>query len=315
MSQLHVVFGAGQIGRPLAQTLLAAGHRVRQVTRSGTAVAGAEAFVADLSDPQQAIAAAAGADVVYQVINAPYTRWSTLLEPLQRGALAGVKASGARFVVLDNLYAYGVPDGPIRADSPLQPCSRKGSIRQRLHELLTGPEAAGVQVAIGRASDFVGPDVTEAIFSGDALRSFAAGGFVPLPGDADLPRGYSYGPDVVAGLVALGADPNARGVFMLPTISTTSRELLAAITTASGVRGRTLGVPRWILWTVGLLVPMAREIGEMAYQWEVPYTVDCSEVERRYGLAPTPLDEVAAAIIGTDAAGAGAAQGLPSPPC
>ncbi|MCO4772017.1 MAG: NAD(P)H-binding protein [Deltaproteobacteria bacterium] len=297
MSQLHVVFGAGQIGLPLAKHLLAAGHRVRQVTRSGTAAEGAEAFVADLSDPEQAIAATAGADVVYQVINAPYTKWATLLEPLQRGALAGVKAAGARFVVLDNLYSYGVPDGPIRPDSPMTPCSKKGAIRKRLHELLTGPEASGVQVAIARASDFVGPDVTEAIFSGDSLRSFAGGGRIPLPGNADLPRGYSYGPDVVEGLAALGADPEAEGVFMLPTVNTTSNELLSAVTQASGVAGKTLGMPRWLLKSVGLLVPMARELEEMAYQWEVPYTVDCSVMEQRYSIRPTPLSEIAQAIV------------------
>lgn len=76
-------------------------------------------------------------------------------------------------------------------------------------------------------------------------------------------------------------------------------ELRDAITARSGVRGRTMGIPRWVLKTAGLLVPLAREIEEMAYQWEVPYTVDCSVMEERYGLTPTPLAEIAAALVGS----------------
>jgi len=297
MSELHVVFGAGQIGNPLATLLLQRGHRVRQVSRSGTAVAGAEAFAADLSDPEQAAAAAAGAAVVYQAINAPYTKWHTLLEPLQRGALAGVKAAGARFVVLDNLYSYGIPDGPIRADSPMNPCSKKGAIRQRVTELLLGPEAHGVQVAIGRASDFIGPDISESLFSGAGMIAFAKGGRTLLPGDPTLPRAYSYGPDVVAGLAALGADPDAAGVYILPTINTSSRALLDAIDRASGNRGKTMPIPRLLLRVLGVAIPLAREIEEMAYQWEVPYVVDCSVMEDRYGLTPTSIDAFAEEIV------------------
>jgi len=300
MSQLHVVFGAGQIGRPLAQRLLADGHRVRQVTRSGSAAPGAEAFTADLSDPSQAIAAAAGADVVYQVINAPYTKWSTLLEPLQRGALAGAKAAGAHLVVLDNLYAYGVPDGPIRGDSPRNPCSVKGAIRKRLVELLLQDQ--GISIAIGQAADFVGPDITESVLSGKALASYGTGGRIPVPGDPSLPRAYSFGGDVVAGLAALGADPQATGVWILPTLNTSTDELLAAIGAATGRTGRTFGMPSWLMRTLGAVVPIVREVAEMTYQWEVPYTVDCGPMAQRYGLPPSSLEQVAAAIVGSKGA-------------
>ncbi len=296
MPQLHVVFGAVQIGLPLAARLLADGHRVRQVTRSGTAAPGVEPFVADLSDPAQATAAAAGADVVYQVINAPYTKWETMLEPLQRGALEGVRAAGARFVVLDNLYGYGLPDGPMRADTPMAPCSRKGAIREWLHRMLLEAAQDGVHLAVARAADFVGPDIRESLLSGDALRRYARGGRIPVPGDPTLPRAYSYGPDVVAGLACLGADPDATGVWMLPTLTTSTSELLGAISDASGVSGKTLGIPRGLLRVLGWAVPLAREIEEMMYQWEVPYTVDCTPFADHFGVTPTPLSAVAASI-------------------
>ena len=52
MNDTIVVFGAGQIGSQVTEPLLAAGHRVRQVRRSGQAsTKGAlEVRVGDLSD-------------------------------------------------------------------------------------------------------------------------------------------------------------------------------------------------------------------------------------------------------------------------
>ena len=307
MSSLYVVFGAGQIGLPLASRLLAAGHRVRQVSRSGTAAPGAEAYVADLSDPEQAAAAAAGAEAVVMATNPTYTQWHTHLLPLHRGALAGVKEAGARYVVLDCLYGYGVPDGPLRADSPMQPCSRKGALRKELHELYFGPEAAGVQVAVARGADFAGPDVAEALLTGAILRGFARGGRAFVPGDGDLPRGYSFGPDVVAGLAALAQDPDAAGVWMLPTTNTTTNELLATLAERAGVPGKTLPLPTWAIRAAGWVVPMARELAEMMYQWEVPYTVDCGPMEERYGLRAATCEEIADAVLASLPAAARAA--------
>lgn len=49
-NELHVVFGSGQVGHPLAQKLLEAGKRVRVVKRSqGDVPEGAEVMLGDAS--------------------------------------------------------------------------------------------------------------------------------------------------------------------------------------------------------------------------------------------------------------------------
>ena len=61
--------------------------------------------------------------------------------PLQRGVLAGAERAGARLVVLDNLYAYGPPDGR-RLDEAIaaNPTSAKAATRAAMTaELLAGP--------------------------------------------------------------------------------------------------------------------------------------------------------------------------------
>ena len=74
MNDTIVVFGAGQIGSQVTEPLLAAGHRVRQVRRSGQAsTKGAlEVRVGDLSDLSFAKDVSAGAKALIQP-----RRWRT----------------------------------------------------------------------------------------------------------------------------------------------------------------------------------------------------------------------------------------------
>ena len=85
-SPLHVVFGTGQVGGALAAHLAGLGIRVRAVSRQRPAARpGVEWRSADVTDPEAAADAAKGASVIYQCLNAPYTRWPGLFPPLQRG--------------------------------------------------------------------------------------------------------------------------------------------------------------------------------------------------------------------------------------
>jgi hypothetical protein len=48
---------------------------------------------------------------------------------------------------------------------------------------------------------------------------------------------------------------------------------------------------------MGLFNPTVRELVEMLYQWEQPFTVDDTRVRAAFGLAPTPWDEAVAATV------------------
>ena len=107
-----------------------------------------------------ATAAAAGARVVYQVLNPAYHRWAEEFPGLQRSAIAAADAAGARLVVLDNVYAYGPPTPGVAftENSPINPASRKGEVRAQMHrELMAANYSGRVEVAVGRASDYLAP--------------------------------------------------------------------------------------------------------------------------------------------------------------
>lgn len=304
-SGLHVVFGAGQIGPLVAERLAAAGHPVRIVRRTPAPVAvpGVEALHGDAADPAFAAEATRGATAIYHCINTPYSAkvWEATLPRIQASLVAAAGRAGAKLVVLDNLYAYGRPDRPIDEESPQAPCSRKGELRARLHdELVAAAQRGDARVAVGRASDFFGPGAWSGSFLGERFWPAAlAGKKVQLPlSNLDTPHTYHFTRDVAAGLAALGVDPAADGLFMLPCApAVTTRELVRRLGVALGRPIAVGRVPRLALSALGLVVPILRELGEMAYQWEVPYVVDDARFRARFGDLATPLDEAARATV------------------
>src|SRR5689334_7372137 len=122
-SPLHVIFGAGQIGARIARQVVARGHRVRIVSRSGAAIAGAEQATGDARDLAFAAEAARGAAVVYDCANPLYHHWKRDLLALGRGPLHAAKVAGAKLVALDCLYMYGAPAAAMAEDAAVRPCS------------------------------------------------------------------------------------------------------------------------------------------------------------------------------------------------
>jgi hypothetical protein len=68
-------------------------------------------------------------------------------------------------------------------------------------------------------------------------------------------------------------------------------------------------VPRVVLRAMGLFVPIAREVAEMAYQWDAPYLLDDSRFRAAFGGVATPFDKVVAGTAAWATATYGGPQG------
>ncbi|GAO01619.1 NAD-dependent epimerase/dehydratase family protein [Anaeromyxobacter sp. PSR-1] len=301
--ELHVVFGAGQVGRRLATELLALGHSVRLVRRGppGPALPGLSWLSGDATDPLFAREACRGADAVYDCTNPPdYHRWDELLPPLRRGIRDAAARAGARLVALDCLYMYGRPAAsPFDEDTPLAPCSHKGELRALLaRELLEAHARGDLRATTGRASDFFGPGAGAAALLGDRLAArLRAGRPFEVFGDPDLPHAYSFVADVARGLAVLGTHDAAPGrAWHLPVAWTgTTRGLVEAVGAALGRPARLRAVPDWLLRVGGLLDPTLGAAAEMTYQWKVPYVPDDGRFRAAFGVGPTPAADAVAA--------------------
>ncbi|WP_394834533.1 NAD-dependent epimerase/dehydratase family protein [Pendulispora rubella] len=295
-NHVHVILGAGQIGSRLAEVLLAKGHPVRLVRRgpAGTPRPQLEHVSGDITDLAFAEHAARDAAVVYDCMNPAYHMWPEHLLPIARGALHGARTARAKLVALDCLYMYGRPVGPMREDSPLAPCSKKGALRVELAELRLSAHRRGeVPVAIGRASDFFGSDLPYSLWSDRFFQRIYAGRAAECMGDPDALHAYTYAPDIARALATLGERDEAMGqVWHLPTNAPeTTRMLARRLGRALDLDVRMMRVPKWFVRAAGVFDPFMREIVEMMYQWEVPFVLDDSRFRRTFGYGPTPIEE------------------------
>jgi nucleoside-diphosphate-sugar epimerase len=304
MTDIHVVFGAGPIGRAAVDALLAQGLPVRVVSRSEAV--GLPPDVApvrgDASDAAFAQEAAAGAAAVYQCMNPPYARWGDLFPPLQRAVIAAAQAANARYVSMENVYAYGDTHGaPITEALPNAPHTRKGKVRAAMADELARLSAAGdLAAATARASDYFGPYATSQSPLGErVIEAALAGKAAQVVGDPDQPHSYTYAADVGRVLATLGTDDRALGqIWHVPNApARTTRDLIGMIAEAIGHDVKVSAAPRWLLRLLGLFNADVRELDEMLYEFTQPFIVDGSKFEDAFGIGATPFEESLPATV------------------
>lgn len=297
-SNLHVIFGTGPVGMAIMDELVQQGATVRMVNRSGKTEepipVGVELINGDVADPSFASKAAAGATVIYNALNPPYSKWAELFPRLQAGAIAAAEANHAKLVVMDNLYMYGDPHGqPMTEEMPYNPHTKKGAVRaQMAHDLMAAHETGRVQVVVGRASDFIGPRVAASAMGGDLVIKRAIQGKVAqVVGDVDTPHSYTYMPDIGRALVTLAQHDDAFGqVWHLPTPPAVStRRMLELLYAEAGQPLKLQVAPKWLLRLLGLFNPDAGEMVEMVYEFEQPFVIDDSKFVNRFGWGATEL--------------------------
>jgi len=256
----------------------------------------------DVTDRGEAVAAARDAAVVYQCLNAPYTKWPERFPPLQSNVLAAAEFSGALLVSLENVYGYGPTGGrPMTEDLPLAATTSKGRTRAAMTESLIAASKAGkVRTAIGRASDFFGPGVTDSTLGRQVFGRAVAGRRADFIGDPDLLHTYSYVPDIAAGLATLGTDSRAIGqIWHLPGPETVTTRALVSLISGEVAHGVAIRViPPMLRRAIGFVSPMMRALDEMSYQFEEPFVLDTTKYETTFGSAPTSLSAAISETVG-----------------
>ncbi|MFW6723018.1 NAD-dependent epimerase/dehydratase family protein [Streptomyces sp. MAR4 CNY-716] len=299
---LAVVVGAGSTGVATARLLADAGHRVRLVTRGGGGPEhpSIERVAADASDADRLSEVASGADTLYNCAAPPYHTWTKALPPLSQGLLTAAERTGADYVMLDNLYAYGPVDGPMTEDLPLAPSSVKGRVRAEVWRQADAAHSAGrVRLTTVRASDFIGAGAVS-VFTLAVAPKVLAGKPALVPADLDAPHSWTATRDVARALVTVAQDERGRGrVWHAPTPPPLSvRDLAARLARQAEVREpRLRAMPGWMLRAGGLFSPAVRELPEMQYQLQRPFVLDSSAIEETFDLHPTPLEEVLQEMI------------------
>ncbi|HRI56887.1 MAG TPA: NAD-dependent epimerase/dehydratase family protein, partial [Anaerolineae bacterium] len=216
MSTLHVVFGAGPLGRAVVNELVRRGKTVRVVSRSGKmaeAPQGVELAAGDLYNAAVVRELTQGAAAAYQCAQPHYWEWPQKFPPLQAAIIEGLSGTGTKLVIGENTYMYGDTNGkPLTEDLPYTATTRKGKVRAAMSEAALAAHKAGqVPVTMGRGSDFFGPWVLDSGFGDRVIYPALAGKGASFAGKLDIPHTATYIEDFGRALVILGEREEALG--------------------------------------------------------------------------------------------------------
>jgi nucleoside-diphosphate-sugar epimerase len=287
----HLVVGAGPVGTAVAHRLLADGHHVRVVTRSGSGPEQAERVSSDAADGARLAELADGAVAIYNCVNPTYSRWEQDWPPVAAALLGAAESSGAVLATVGNLYGYGRVDAPMTEQTPLAATGHKGRVRNAMwRDALAAHEAGRIRTFEVRGSDYLGGNSMLSYVVTPALRK---GRRAFVPADLDVPHTWTCTEDVAALLVTGVYDERAWGrAWHVPSNDPLSIRALTAIAAEQlGVTPKLSSMPYAVLWAAGLVNPMAKELRETQHQFRRPFVLDSTAARETFGLVPTPMDE------------------------
>jgi nucleoside-diphosphate-sugar epimerase len=301
--RILVLGAAGQLGRAAAQAFRTAGWSVASLARgsSGSAIApGSELIDVDARDTTAVVEAARGADVVLNALNVPFTQWTSSVLPLTETAIAAARENGATLVFPGNLYVYGAKIPAIVDETtPIDPISRKGEIRAAIEARLRAAADEGTRVIVLRGGDYFGGG-SGSYFDRLLVRDIASGGLT-YPGPLYVVHEWAYLPDLAEAmrrLVEARAALPPFAQFGFPGHAVTGREMVGAISRACGRGFKVSGMPWTMLRLLGTVVPIFRELSEVAYLWSTPHAIDGTRLAGVIGDIPfTPLDRAVASAL------------------
>ena len=300
---MHVILGAGgPIANALTNLLIADEKPVRLVSRQP--VSNPSELVtwqhADLLNLAEVQAATRDATIIYLCAGLQYATkvWQAQWPPIIDNVIAATQAADARLLFFDNIYMYGLVDGPITETTPYRPVSGKGRVRAQIADTLMTAIGKGLRATIARAPDFYGATSVNSLLDSMVINKFAAGDRAMWIGKTEKLHNFIYVPDAARGLYTLAQHSESDGqVWHLPTPPPISgHAMLELVADVYGVPEKHFAMNKLVLRAAGLFSPLVRESVEMYYQYDHDYHFDSGKFERAFSVTPTPYREGLQAI-------------------
>lgn len=262
----------------------------------------------DLTKKENVEKAIKGSDIVYVTIGFPYKTsvWKQNWIPFITNVVESCSEHKSKLVFFDNIYAIGGDNvNHITEESSFSPTSEKGKIREEVDKIiLKNIEKRRLKAIIARAPDFFGGTSKEnSIIMSIVYDRLKKGKKAQWFCNADKVHSYGFVPDLAKGTAILGNTESAfNQIWNLPTSSekTTGRKWVELFANEMGQKPGLIILPNWLLKTLGIFVPVMKELAEMNYQYDRDYFFDSSKFNEHFSFKPTSNEMAVKQIIKTN---------------
>ena len=296
---MHTILGAGgAVANALTRELINNNDTVRLVSRKPIENDSKNVSwkKADLLNYDELLAASKGSTVIYLTAGLVYDKkiWAAQWPVIMQNFINLGKETGARLIFFDNVYMYGLVDGPMKEDTPYKPSSVKGGIRAKIANMLMDEAKAGnIHATIARGADFYGTDNMNSFFDMMVLDKYAKKQSAQWIGKPDKLHNFSYIPDMGKGMFLLGQHPESDNqIWHMPTAKPlTGKQFIELAARIYGVKPKFMVINKFMLWLVGLFQKVVMGTVEMYYQYNHDYNFDSDKFEKAFNMKPTSYEE------------------------
>lgn len=303
----QVILGAnGSIGIELAKELSHYSTDITLVSRTPKKINPTDKLIpADLTRKENIENSISGSNTVYVTIGFPYktSDWKKYWIPFIQNVVDSCIKHESKLVFFDNIYAIGGDNVKhITEKSPFSSTSKKGNIRAEVDQIiLENIETGKLQAIIARSPDFFGGTAREnSIIMNLVYDKLSKGKKAQWFCSADKVHSFGYVPDLAKGTALLGNTASAfNQIWNLPVDQNklTGKEWIYLFADELHCEPKYSVLPKWLLKTLGIFVPILQELSEMNYQYDRDYFFDSSKFNEQFNFKPTTNEMAVKQIV------------------
>jgi len=296
---MHTILGAGgPVANALTKELLDHNEIIRLVSRRQTKITGKNLSwqKADLLNYNEVLEATKGSTVIYLCAGIVYDAkiWAEQWPVIMQNVINATKAANARLIFFDNVYMYGLVNGPMLENTPYNPISEKGKVRAKIaDQLMAEVKAGNIQASILRAPDFYGTDSKNSSFDMMLLDKYAKKETAQWVGDPKKKHNYVHIPDCGKAMYLLGQNPQSDNqIWHAPTAAPLNgKEFINMAANIYQVKPKFMSINKFMLWVFGLFNKVVAGVVEMYYQYDHDYNFNSDKFEKAFNFKPTSYED------------------------
>lgn len=278
----------------LTRQLISKNENVRLVSRRPSAFTGNNVSwqKADLLNYTEVLQAAQGSDVIYLCAGLVYDAkvWQQQWPVIMQNMINVTKETGARFIFFDNVYMYGLVNGPMLETTPYNPLSAKGEVRAKIAtQLMDGVKQGNIKASILRGADFYGAESMNSFLDGMVLAKYAKGERAQWIGKPKTLHSFSYIPDCGNAMYLLGQKPESDNqIWHVPTAAPlTGIQFMELAADVFNTKPKYTTINKLMMQLFGLFNPVVKDSVEMYYQYDHNYIFNSDKFEKYFNVTPT----------------------------